>query len=95
MSFSSLTNDPDKRQVQTEAEIAALFDGTISLIASIRCDGTGTGPHHRRGFHHLNLYPASPHESITLAQAQTFARHHGWQRKQRDGRQVWLCPDCL
>lgn len=95
MSFSSLTDDPDKQQAQTEAEIAAIFDGTISLIASIRCYGFGTDKHHRRCFHHLNLYPASPPESLTLAQAKAFARQRGWQRKQRDGHQVWLCPDCL
>jgi hypothetical protein len=95
MSFSLLTDDPDKQQAQTEVEIAAIFDGTISLIASIRCYGFGTGTHHRRCFHHLNLYPASPTEPITLTQAKAFARKRGWQRKQRDGLLVWLCPDCL
>lgn len=95
MSFLSLTDDPDKRQAQTEAEIAAIFDGMVTLIAAIRCYGLGTGTHHRQCFHHLNLYPASPQEPITLAQAKAFALQRGWQRKQRDAQQVWLCPDCL
>ncbi len=59
MSFPPSTEDADNESSQTEAAIAALFDGSITLIASIRCYGYGSGREHRRCSHHLNLYPAS------------------------------------
>ena len=94
MSFSQ-NADSDKQQAQTEAEVAAIFDGTVTLIASLRCYGCGSGRERRRCFHHLNLYPASPEETVTVTQAKDFARRRGWQHKQRDGYRVWICPDCL
>ncbi|HEU5379006.1 MAG TPA: hypothetical protein VFV38_26585 [Ktedonobacteraceae bacterium] len=95
MSFSPSTEDAENETSQTEAAIAALFDGSITLIASIRCYGYGSGREHRRCSHHLNLYPASPEETVSVTQAKDFARRHGWQRKQRNNHRVWICPDCL
>ena len=95
MSTSQYWEDPDKQQAQTEAEVAAIFDGTITLIASIRCYGIGSGKQRKRCLNHLNLYPASLEETVSVTQAKDIARRRGWQRKQRDGYQVWICPDCL
>lgn len=59
MSFSPNREDPDNEPSQAEAKVADLFDGTITLIASLRCYGCGGGREHHRCSHHLNLYPVS------------------------------------
>lgn len=66
MSCSPHAEDSDKQHAQTEAEMAALFASTMTLIASLRCSGCGSGKHHRRCSHHFNRSPASPEETVTV-----------------------------
>lgn len=95
---SSLPRDDEnceKDPIQIEAHVAAIHDGTITLIAALRCSGVGQGPHRQQCFHHLHLYPARPEQPITMPQAKAFALHRGWEHRRCDGHRVWLCPDCF